>query len=197
MNLNVFRGGDAQTDLVSADFQHCNYHVMADHDALVHVPRQYQQSSLLPWAMVESLVARPRTWTIGAPVRSGTSNAVGATRAGRPSSVEVLRCRSGYLAAQGADFGGSEQTRSRGHQFAEREIPGHLRNGGARRSAGPSLRINIHPWRWKARADTVTLARQIGPVRWKVRWAMRWDCETGKPQLGSRVCKNRAVLAGP
>ena len=31
---------------------------MADHDALVHVPRQYQQSSLLPWAMVESLVAR-------------------------------------------------------------------------------------------------------------------------------------------
>ncbi len=58
MNLNVSRGGDAQTDLVSADFQHCNYHVMADHDALVHVPRQYQQSSLLPWAMVESLVAR-------------------------------------------------------------------------------------------------------------------------------------------
>ena len=87
MNLNVFRGGDAQTDLVSPDFQHCNYHVMADHDALVHVPRQYQQSSLLPWAMVESLVARPEPGPLGRQFVRATSYAVGATRAGGPGAV--------------------------------------------------------------------------------------------------------------
>ena len=65
MYLNIPRGGDPQTYLVSADFQHCNYHVMADHDALMNVPRQYQQSSLLPWAMYESLVAEARTWDHG------------------------------------------------------------------------------------------------------------------------------------
>ncbi len=161
MNLNVSRGGDAQTDLVSADFQHCNYHVMADHDALVHVPRQYQQSSLLPWAMVESLVARAPNLDHWGASSFGDLVRPWGYQSRWPGAVEVLRRRSGYLAAQSADYRGSEQTRSRGHQFAEREILGHLRNGGARRSPGPSLRINIHPWRWKARAGTVTLAREM------------------------------------
>ena len=99
MNLNLFRGGDAQTDLVPADFQHCNYHVMADHDALVHVPRQYQQSSLLPWAMVESLVARPRTldhW--GASSFGDLVRCSGPYGTGPATRPEVLRCRFGYLA---------------------------------------------------------------------------------------------------
>ena len=146
MNLNLFRGGDAQTDLVPADFQHCNYHVMADHDALVHVPRQYQQSSLLPWAMVESLVARPEPWTIGAPVRSGTSYAVrgmrdGAPDAARGSSLPVrVPGRHKARITRAANKPASAVT-----NLPEREIPGHLRNGGSPRSPRPPMRINIHP----------------------------------------------------
>jgi hypothetical protein len=51
MYLDVFRGGDAQSDLITAHLEHRDYYVVADHDALVNVPRQYEQSSLLPWAM--------------------------------------------------------------------------------------------------------------------------------------------------
>ena len=51
MDLDVFRCGDPQSDLVPPDLKNCNYNVLADHDALVNMPRQYQQSSLLPWAM--------------------------------------------------------------------------------------------------------------------------------------------------
>ena len=51
VHLDVFRSGDAQPDLIAPHLEDCNYHVMANHDALVNMPRQYQQSSLLPWAM--------------------------------------------------------------------------------------------------------------------------------------------------
>jgi hypothetical protein len=51
VHLDVFRSRNPQSDLVAPHLKDRNYHVMADHDALVNMPRQYQQSSLLPWAM--------------------------------------------------------------------------------------------------------------------------------------------------
>jgi hypothetical protein len=113
MNLNLFRGSDTQTDLVPADFQHCNYHVMADHDALVHVPRQYQQSSLLPWAMVESLVARaPNPGPLGRQFVRGPRTLFGAIRDGGPRrgprffAARSGTWRFGYLAGTRRGLGG-------------------------------------------------------------------------------------------
>jgi hypothetical protein len=51
MDLDVFRRRDPQPDLFPPDLQNRDHDVPADHDALVDMPRQYQHSSLLPWAM--------------------------------------------------------------------------------------------------------------------------------------------------
>jgi hypothetical protein len=109
MYLDVLRGGDAQTYLVSADFQHCNYHVMADHDALMNVPRQYQQSSLLPWAMVESLAAGPRAGDHG---RGGSFTSFTKRAAGEgPLAVRGAACSGPRLSVwqQRTDLRGRRQ----------------------------------------------------------------------------------------
>jgi hypothetical protein len=51
VNLHFLGCRDPEPDLVPPDLQNRNYDVVADHDALVDMPRQYQHSSLLPWAM--------------------------------------------------------------------------------------------------------------------------------------------------
>jgi hypothetical protein len=51
MDLDVFGCCDPQPDLVPPDLQNRNHNVLAYHDALVDMPRQYQHCSLLPWAM--------------------------------------------------------------------------------------------------------------------------------------------------
>jgi hypothetical protein len=61
MDLDIFGGRNAQADLVAPDFENSDHDVVADHDALVHMPRQYQQSSLLPWAMS----GEPSSWRGG------------------------------------------------------------------------------------------------------------------------------------
>jgi hypothetical protein len=51
MDLDILGCRDPQPDLVPPDLQNRNHDVLADHDALVDMPRQYQHLSLLPWAM--------------------------------------------------------------------------------------------------------------------------------------------------
>jgi hypothetical protein len=54
MNRHVLRGLNAQADLVAANVDNRDHDVVADHDALVTVPRQNQHPWLLPHALSPS-----------------------------------------------------------------------------------------------------------------------------------------------
>jgi hypothetical protein len=51
VDLDLLGCCDPQPDLVPPDLQNRNHDVVADHDALVDMPRENQHFSLLPWAM--------------------------------------------------------------------------------------------------------------------------------------------------